>query len=790
MVVRSEGDSRPGARRIALDGDWTLSFTHPVTGQAHSMAATVPGNVEIDLQREGLIADPYPPDDVSAMRDFDRVDDWTYETEFDAPAAGADQTVRLVFEGIDTVADVTLNGEKVLRCENMLIPHSVDLTSRLKVEGNSLAVRIHSPELFARCFPYIAGQVARQHRHAAAYLRKARHMWGWDNAPRLPSAGIWRPAYLSVLPPIRFSEVYVYTERVRDDTVSIGCNWAIETPDADLSPYRGRMALCAGGEVRHSFDFDVEFTAGRLSRSLPRSDVDLWWPRGYGEPQLYDMSLQLLKDDAVVAEWATRFGIREIDLIRSEVTNREGEGEFVFVCNGEKVYIRGTNWKPKDALHSRAAGKVRRALELCTDLHCNMVRIWGGGIYEDHEFFDYCDENGILVWQDFMFACEFPPREEFFQKAVAREAAVIVKRLRNHPSLAVWCGDNEVDATFFWNTLIPKNLLPSDNRITRNVLPEAVKSHDPYRCYVPSSPYIADSLAAERRLDRDQRSGMASPEHHLYPGNENFREAYRRSAAHFIGETGPFFINAMSQTPEIVQRELPRARRLWDVPIAPGSYTLDRHQVDVHFLTWKDAVRNRTRQFFGREFSIDRWEELAEAVNIVCADMFKFAIEHSRCRRWRKTGVLWWSLMDMWPMMFNYSVVDCRFRPKNPPYRWIRQSQQPVCLMIQDVRGDGKRQLFAANDTLKPVQGSYRVRGVDAEGREEDVLSGDFTVGPNRTAALREVEGPTAPALLVMDWTVGGRAGQNHYVWGEPPFPFEVYSRWCRCLDERYEADL
>ncbi len=763
--------------REYLDSDWTLAFTHPRTGQRHEMTATVPGNVEVDLQREGLIDDPWPADSVTALRAFERVDDWTYSRRFDAPPRRAGETVCLVFEGIDTIADVHLNGERVLRCENMHIPHRLDVTGRLRPTANELEVRIFSPELHARRFPYPAGQVSRPHRQAEAYLRKARHMWGWDNAPRLLSAGLWRPVYLEILPAVRFTDVYAYTQRVTAEEVWIGCDWAIETPDTDLAGYRGLLRLSRGGAVEHEVAFDVEFTAGKVRHRLPRQAVQLWWPRVYGEPVLYDLSLHLLRQGGEVARWEGRFGVRELELVMSDVTNAAGEGEFVFVCNGERIYINGTNWKPLDALHSRAAGKVRRALELCLDLHCNMVRIWGGGVYEDHAFFDFCDEHGLLVWQDFMFACEFPPRDERFQQAVAVEAEAVVKRLRNHPSLALWCGDNEVDATFTWDTLIPRHLLPSHNEITRKVLRNAVLDHDPYRNYVPSSPYVSDAIARQRWLPADKRSDLATPESHLYPGDEHFREAFRRSAAHFIGETGPFFINAMSQSPDIVQRELPRARRLWDAPIDRRDYTLDRHQTDVYFLTWKDALRRRLVHLFGREFGLENWEELALATNILCGEIFKFAIEYSRASKWRKTGVLWWSLLDMWPMMMNYSVVDYHLQPKQPAYDWIRQSQQPLCLMVVE-RQAGRPELFVANDTLGDFAGSYRVTRVDAEGREQGLADGPFKVRGNSSLMLREMPSGAERGLWLIEWAARDRRGVNHYVSADTPIPCDAYRSW------------
>lgn len=764
-----------------LTNNWTLAFTHPVTEKKHRLAATVPGNVEIDLLREGLIADPYPPDNLDAMRDWERVDDWTYETTFDAPPAPPGATVQLVFEGVDTIAEVLLNGTPILRCDNMFIPHAADVTGKLQPTGNVLRVRIYSPVLHTRQFQYDSFQISRD-RHDAAYLRKARHMWGWDNAPRLLSAGLWRPVQLEVLPPIRFADVYLYTQQITADEVCLGCDWRIATPDLDLTGYRGVWRLSRAGQVEHEIPFAVPFVAGRTRHQLPRNQVRLWWPRGFGAPDLYDATLVLYKKDQAVAEWRTRFGIRTIELRRTEDTTADGAGEFVFVCNNEKIYINGTNWKPLDALHSRAAGKVRRALDLCLDLHCNMVRIWGGGVYEDHDFFDYCDEHGLLVWQDFMFACEVPPRDEWFQQAVAREAEAIVKRLRHHASLAVWCGDNEVDASFFWDTRVPHNLVPADNVITRQVLRQAVQARDPYRSYVPSSPHVSDRVARDLRAGRPPVAFTG--EDHLYPRNENFREAFRNSPAHFIGETGPFFINAMSQSEDLVARELSRARRLWDAPIAGKDYTLEYHQLDAYLLTWKDAGRHRLRHLFGREFPLEPWPEFALGMNIVCGEIFKFAIEWSRSRKWRKTGVLWWSLVDMWPMMFNYSVVDSQYRPKQPCYDWIRQSQQPFCLLIADP-GAGDLELFAANDTLQAWRGEYRIVSVDTTGKERELLAGKFTVEPNQNALLRSVPRPAEQALWIVEWEVNGQRAFNHFVTGQPPYDFAVYRNWVQRINQQ-----
>lgn len=764
--------------------DWKLSFVHQ--GMRHAIPATVPGNVEIDLQRAGLLDEPCPADDMWAMHSFESVD-WVYEASLAAPRIREGEHIRLVFEGIDTIAEVLLNGEKILRCENMFIPHAVDVTVKLKATGNQLQVRIFSPERFARRFMPPALHASREHHHGQAYLRKARHMWGWDNAPRLLSAGLWREVYLEVLPAIRFTEVYAYTNKVNEDSASVGVEWNIATPDPDLSAYKGKVVFSFEGQVELEQDFEVEFTSGSLRRALTLPNPHLWWPLGYGPPRLYDLQLLLYKENQVVAEWKSKFGVREIELIRTETTNERGEGEFVFKCNGEKIYVRGTNWKPLDPLPSRARSRMRQALDLCVDLHCNMVRVWGGGVYEDHDFFDYCDEHGLLVWQDFMFACEFPPQDDFFQEAVAREAEVIVKRLRNHPSLALWCGDNEGDQLFFWGTLVPPKLLPSENRITREVLKRAVRRHDPYRDYLESSPYISDDIARTRWSDGDHTLSLA-PEQHLYLGKQVF---LNRCGAHFVSETGE---SLMSESPAIVQRELARAQRLWEEDASADRWrfaeAFECHQLDGYFVAWKERTRKRLRAFFQREFPLEPWTDLALAVNIVGGDYLKCAVEHFRIGKGRRTGLIWWSLLDMWPMMFNHSLVDSELR-KKLPCDWIRQSQQPVCLMAQALKTGGALAtapvgIFAANDTRQKVQGRYRVFRVGAGDCEEELLGGDFSVAPNATASVATLPPSDEQALLILEWQVEGRRGFNHFVRGAPPFSFEPYRAWCQYLRRLY----
>jgi beta-mannosidase len=769
-------------QKIPLNGEWELNFTHPQTGKKHTIPAAVPGNVEIDLQRAGLIKDYWPVDDYFAMYNWENVDDWVWRTSFDAPDVPEGHTAELVFEGIDTIADVLLNGQKILRCENMLVPHTADVNGLLEAR-NILEIRIYSPNLYARKYPYNAFAVHQEYSQPRSYLRKAAHMWGWDNAPRLVSAGIWRPVYLKIQPPVAFTEVYTYTQSVSKDTVFIGANWAFKTPDTDLSNYKGKMLLSFNGKTEFSFDFDVKFTYGVFTRALDRDSLKLWWPRGFGSPDLYDTTLQILKDGAPVAEWKGRFGIRVIELIHTDYIDENGKGEFVFKCNGEKIYINGTNWKPLDALQSRAEAKVRKALDLALDLNCNMIRVWGGGVYESEDFFDYCDENGLLIWQDFMFACAFPPRDDFFLEAVALEAKAVVKRIRNHPSLALWCGDNEVDCTFTWGKMMPPTMLPSHNEVSRKVLKNAVLSYDPYRSYIESSPYHSDEVV--KQLQRNGSASLQTPEAHFYPPSYKFRESLYACRSRFIGETGPIIMNAVSENPEIIGLELPRAKRLWDTLIDEKDYTLALHQKDIFFQAWKSASQRLLRDFFNIEFTFEQFRDFTRGINMLCSDIFKFCIEYCRTHKWEKTGVIWWSLLDMWPQGFNYSVVDYSFT-KKMPYYWIKQSQQPFCLSIVKDAMDAQPVLYAMNDTLQGRCGTYKIIAYRADDAAKEIVRGVFDVGQNCSTALQILPVDCSQSLLLIEWQTEEGSFCNHYISGKPPFSFEAWKKWCACLDGLY----
>ncbi|MBQ8893975.1 MAG: hypothetical protein IJ043_06150 [Clostridia bacterium] len=768
-------------QKISLNGDWNLTFTF--NEKEYRCTAPVPGNIEPTLVRLGLVEDPMPADFLYSTEPFEQVDDWCYTTAFPAPETK--HRVELVFEGIDTVAEICLNGETLGEPRNMHIAYRYDVTHLLKKE-NELKVVIRSAMLYAREYPNdmtVVNPGFPGYYDCNGHLRKARHQWGWDNAPRLVTSGIIRSVYLEEIAPVGFDEVYCYTTGISDEVATIGANWRFRTPEASMRGHEIRMTLLDGEGEIFTNTKPLRFTQGFSHYHIPLKDIKLWWPAGFGEPKLYTFRLEILKEGVAIARYETPFGIRTLELERTE----DLPGEFVFRVNGEKVFARGTNWKPLSPLASEADARTRKgeALQELIRLHCNMVRVWGGGIYEDHFFYDFCDRHGIMVWQDFMLACEVPATDEAACRLYGEEAAYIVKKLRNHPSLALWCGDNESDKCNFWMQSRSK-VLPSDNKITRQILREAVLRWDPYRGYMASSPYMADENY--RRVQSGQ-GAYSQPETHFYANAVSFKESLRKNQSIFVGETGPMPVNAIAVNEKIFQREKDRAARLWDAPKLPADppHHFDTlHQDDHYFTVWRNSGKEVCLARYGRDFTFGEFKDYTLAVNLACAEIYKDIIEYSRVVRWRKTGVLWWSLWDMWPMLYNYSVIDCDGIRKLP-YYFIEKSQQEFCMIATREEIGGGMGLYAANDTLETHTAEYTVTAYGQAGNSRIIASGICRQGKNSTGLIQRLASKE-PALWILHWKVNGKEYLNHAFTGDPSF--ETAKAWTAIIENAYRENF
>ncbi len=771
---------------LLLNGRWELyhfeedvySVNHPdglASIPVHSIPAQVPGNVELDLVAAGELSDPFLGTHIRDLRELE-YHEWWYRRQFSLPARANPAEWDLVCEGIDTLATIWINGIEVGKTENSLIAHRMKVTQALRWgAANTIAVRIRSALNAARNEAYDASQMSWEHRAEGLYLRKPAHCWGWDIMPRAVSAGIWRSMCLEAHPENAFESMYYWTASINESGAVLGAAFQFRTDRSHLDGLSVRFSgKC--GEHAFTYDWPVEFLSDFCA--IPVKGARLWWPRGYGEPALYTITAQLISGGNVLAERTERVGLRKMEIDRTERAGKvwsftgqdtsparvdrspDADSHFLIKVNGQPIMVKGTNWVPLDAFHSRDVGRTQAAMELVKDLGCNMIRCWGGNVYESDAFFDLVDENGVMVWEDFAFACARYPQTEPFLRVVRDEAEAVVARLRNHASLAIWCGDNEIDIAY-----LGEGLSPETNRLTREVIPLVLNRLDPHRAYVPSSPYTPPSVA------KGPDAWQATPEQHLWGPRGYYKSPfYTAHSAHFIGEIGYHGCPNVSSIKKFISQQA-----LW--PWQANDEWL-AHSVNH----WQFASRlerdritlmvNQVVALFGE--TPESLDDLALASQITQAEAKKFFIESTRLRKWGTSGIIWWNLLDGWPQ-FSDAVVDYYFG-KKLAYHYIKRSQSPVLLIVGELNGTGHHPLVISNDSLAEAQGPYRV--VDAD--SQVVLSeGDFACPPNQNWQIDRLKGdPDGHKMLILEWTSTGKVNGSHYLMGKAPFLLKDYRRW------------
>ncbi|MCD9023234.1 glycoside hydrolase family 2 protein [Cohnella silvisoli] len=751
-------------RMISLDGQWELYYLqqgeldidHPVALRASELkpiAAAVPGNVELDLCGAGILPDPYVGENIHLLKPYETYE-WWYQRKLTVEPSGVKH--ELVFHGVDCVATYWLDGQEIGRSDNMLIEHRFDVTGLLQPgQEHVLTVRLQSPVIAALGRTYDPSSYAFPVNAEQLWIRKAAHSFGWDIFGRALSAGLWRSVELVYHEPNEIADMHFATTKANERQAHVQVFYQFAVEPRTLNGLQLRMrGVC--GDSLFEVTRGLKFAYGTMELTVERPK--LWWPRGYGAANLYTVTTELLHDGDVIASRTGTLGIRTLELLRSDVTTLERPGQFQFKVNGFPIMVKGSNWVPLDMFHSRDAGKYAEAVALAADLECNMLRCWGGGVYEDHAFFDLCDRSGILVWQDFAMACAMYPQDLEFQDMLRKEALAVVRKLRNHPSLAVWAGDNECDEIF-----LDRGLDPNQNVLTRKVLKDAVFQCDPYRPYVPSSPYI--SPEAYRLGTPD-----CLPERHLWGPRDYFKSLYYTSAnMHFIGETGYHGCPNLSTMEKFLD-----SGSVWPWQDNPQWITHGTDPVGGPDSPYRFRVKlmaDQIYELFGGH--PDTVEDFILASQISQAEAKKFFIEKARLSKGRCGGILWWNLLDGWPQ-FSDAVVDY-YGGKKLAYHYIKRVQQPVCIMIDEPE-NWHVAVKVGNDSLTAASGPFRIW--DAESGET-LLEGTFSVEANGLAELGRIRAPySMQRLLLIEWTVDGKSFGNHYLMGSPGFSLERYRRW------------
>ncbi|WP_328344642.1 glycosyl hydrolase 2 galactose-binding domain-containing protein [Streptomyces violaceus] len=673
--------------------------------ESDTLPASVPGCVHTDLMAAGVIPDPFLGQGESEVAWVGRRD-WTYERELTgSSASSAQEQTDLVFDGLDTVAEISLDGRLLGTVRNMHRSYRFDVTGL----SGLLSVRFVSAYAEAEAVRGRLGERPAAYAEPYQYLRKMACSFGWDWGPTLVTAGIWRPVRLEHWSTARIARVRPLV------TVEEGVGVVELAVDVERTRVEVPLAVEATvGGVRARAELDGALGVVRLR--VP--DAELWWPRGYGEQPLYDVELSLLSEDAALDVWRRRIGFRTVEL--DQRPDAHGTG-FTLVVNGERLFARGVNWIPDDVFPSRITReRYRERLEQAAGAGVDLVRIWGGGIYESEDFYDACDELGLLVWQDFPFACAAYPEEQPLRGEVEAEARQNVVRLMPHPSLVLWNGNNENLWGFRdweWEPRLAGDSWGEGYYL--GVLPRVVAELDPTRPYTAGSPWSG----SWRHHPNDAAHGT----HHSWEvwNREDYAD-YRLSVPRFVAEFGWQAPPAYAT----LRRALPGEE------LAPDSPGMLHHQK-------ADDGNGKLERGLARHFAVpdgdfDRWHYLTQVNQ---ARAVAAGIEHWRSHWPVCAGTVVWQLNDCWPVT-SWAAVDGDGREK-PLYHELKRLYADRLLTLQEE--DGGLVLAAVNQGAEDWTGTLTLRRMSVEGEVLGQAAVELAAG-GRTVARVGVPHELTPA--------------------------------------------
>lgn len=690
----------------SLTGLWQFRQS----GSEEWLPAHVPGGVHTDLLALGRIPDPFAGDNERRVA-WVAESDWEYRHTFSVQADVLQRNqVWLVCAGLDTLASLTLNGKPLGNTDNMFRQYRFDVKSLLKAEGNELVIRFDSVVKFvtqkqaARPMFGVSQAIA-----GGPHVRKAPCQFGWDWGPQLPPIGVWKDIRLEAFDSARISEVHLRQSHANGN-VTISARVEVENWSAPLS---ATLLVTApdGSEQTES----VSLTSASGVISMQVKNPQLWWPNGLGAQPLYQVRVLLSGADQTLDEKKYQMGLRKIEL-KQEAD--EWGRSFTFVVNDHPFFAKGSDWIPADSFPTRLTeesleGLIRSAV----DSHQNMLRVWGGGFYEDERFYDLCDRYGILIWQDFIFSCSIYPLDEpEFLENVRVEVVENVRRIRHRASLALWCGNNEMEqgwAEWGWNNAELQDLKAAYDRFFHHTLMEWCNAEDPDTVYWPSSP--------SSNTPFENPNGQIQGDAHyweVWHGGKPFT-AYRNQYPRFMSEFG------FQALPPLETIRTYADESEWNMT----SYIMEQHQ--------KNASGNvlMVRQMLDTFRLPKDFESLVYLSLVLQAEGIRYGVEHWRRHTRRVSGTLYWQLNDCWPVA-SWSSLDYFGRWKALHYA-ARRFYAPLMLSIEDA--PPKQSIYISSDLMKDWSGQVRWSLVDLDGKA--LTSGE-------KAASVSVNGVTAVASL------------------------------------------
>ncbi|MET3538612.1 beta-mannosidase [Chryseobacterium limigenitum] len=714
------------------------------------MTATVPGTVHLDLMNNKIIPDPYKDENEKKVQWIEN-EDWDYQTTFKVSKKELQsQNIELVFNGLDTFSEIYLNGKLLKKTDNMFRKWEIPVKEYLNAGDNLLQIKFKSAvnvgKKLAKKVPFIMPESPR------SFVRKAQYQFGWDWGPRLVTAGIWKDVKLNFWDNAKLGNIKIEQKSVTKQKAELNIETEI------FAKKKGKYAVLINNQSNN-----FQFKKGKNTIQIPYTinNPKLWQPNGWGDPNLYDIKISLQKDSKIIDDKTERIGLRTIELIQE----KDAKGKsFYFKVNGNPMYAKGANWIPADSFSPRITKeKYQKLIKDSKESNMNMIRIWGGGIYEDDEFYKACDENGILVWQDFMFAGSFYPSDEAFLNNVKEEVKDQVNRLQNHASIALWCGNNEIDeAIVNWGYQKQFKYSKEDSlqvwkdykKVFHELIPNTLRENltADKNIYWPSSPSIGWG----------HKESLTEGDSHYWGvwwGEQPF-EIYNEKVPRFASEYGFQGMPTLETTKSMFS----------GVPnLSIENGTIKAHE--KHARGW-EIINSYMKRDYNVPTDFVKYNYVSQLLQ---ARGMQIAIEAHRRAKPYNMGTLYWQLNDCWPVV-SWSSIDYLGNWKALHYQIKRSFENQVILTEEK---DGDLNFSLVNDglyTYKDVRLGIQVIKFNGEiirHQEINFFSKDFESilksDPVKVQDLLQNLNKNEVYLKLELWTGNNiRLSENHYFFRKP----------------------
>ncbi len=726
-----------GQPQLALSGKWKLTWNagdrysnridrftklSPSVDSLNYMDVDVPMDLNLAMQKKGMFGDlNYGANFLSARWVSEQY--WQYYRQFDAPSEALGQPAWLKFDRLDCVAKIYLNNQLIGEHNNTYIPCIIDVTGKLKEGANVLKIMIESG-LYSVADKNLSDynidlSVVPNKR---IWLRKPQYQFGWDWNPQLTNVGITGDVSL------------LWRDKARIDNI---VPWIKMTDDLSAADVTIRTFIESAGdtpgltidatliETNQIISGQITATKGIKPYEL-KMKVDrpkLWWPAGQGDPNLYTLHVDIKKDGKLIDSGSRRIGFRKIEVDRSVYL--EQGNNFTIKINNRPVFMKGGNWVPADMIYGNIDPKrLETLVDKAVEANFNILRVWGGGLFAGNDLLRLCDEKGLVVWHDFLFACaKYPGDNVDFYNNVKKEITWAVREFAYHPSLIVWCGNNEMEwGTWGWGFTTYGKVVP-DYLIYHHLIPVVMKEEDPYRFYWPSSPYSENFEFPNSPYTGDQHPWEVS----LGKDSTNFW-AYRNYVDRFPNEGG---VMGASSPATLCQFLPPNEQHV-------RSFTWDLHDNSINFKSDKTGVAYRTvRDWLGKDYTKMSFNDYVFASALLQAEGLTEYINNYHRRMYSSSSAIFWMYNDSWPVTHGWTIVDYYLR-KKLAYHPVRRAFEPVCLAITE-EGD-KINIYGINEKPQPWKGNLQYGLFGTNGGFPLDEAKKITLPPNSSTIIASFE--------------------------------------------------